>query len=111
MNRNSARCFLLGALAMSLAGCDMHRAEQSAPGPATSKVDAQIGVPRTGYALVDGIKFYYEVFGDLIAGETPLLVLHGFFMSSDAMAPLIRELAKTRPVIAFDARGHGRTVY
>jgi pimeloyl-ACP methyl ester carboxylesterase len=37
------------------------------------------------------------------------LVLHGSFMSADSMAPLIKPFAATRPVIALDARGHGRT--
>jgi pimeloyl-ACP methyl ester carboxylesterase len=64
---------------------------------------------RSGYADVHGALFYYEIFGDLNSGKTPLLVLHGSYMSSEAMAPIIHAFAATRPVIAFDARGHGRT--
>lgn len=41
--------------------------------------------------------------------EPPLLVLHGSFMSTESMGPLIKPFAATRPVIALDARGHGRT--
>lgn len=63
----------------------------------------------TGYAAVDGARFYYQVFGELNARQSPLLMLHGSYMSSDAMAPLIRPFIASRPVIAFDARGHGRT--
>jgi len=47
--------------------------------------------------------------GDLKSGKTPLLVLHGSFMSADGMAPLVERFARTRTVIALDARGHGRT--
>lgn len=64
---------------------------------------------KTGYADVNGARFYFQTFGDLGSGKRPLLVLHGSFMSSEAMAPLIVGFAGTRPVIAFDARGHGRT--
>lgn len=64
---------------------------------------------RTGYADVNGARFYYQIYGELRSGQTPLLVLHGSYMSSDAMAPVVRPFVSGRPVIAFDARGHGRT--
>lgn len=64
---------------------------------------------RTGYAEVDGLRIYYQVHGDLGAGKTPLLVLHGSFMSGDAMKPFIDPFVTARPVIAIDQRGHGRT--
>lgn len=63
----------------------------------------------TGYVEVDGLDIYYQVHGDLDSGLTPLLVLHGAFMSAEAMAPLVDRFAATRPVIAIDQRGHGRT--
>jgi pimeloyl-ACP methyl ester carboxylesterase len=66
-------------------------------------------VARTGYANVNGARFYYQLYGDLTSAKRPLLVLHGSFMSSEAMAPLTTSFAGTRPVIAVDARGHGRT--
>ncbi|MBA2302973.1 MAG: alpha/beta hydrolase [Acidobacteria bacterium] len=49
------------------------------------------------------------MYGDLASGKTPLLILHGTFMSGDAMMPLIEQFAGARPVIAIDQRGHGRT--
>lgn len=75
----------------------------------TSAPAAAAAAAKTGYANVDGARIYYQVHGDLGGGRTPLLVLHGAFMSGDAMAPLIAPLAASRPVIAIDARGHGRT--
>ncbi len=64
---------------------------------------------QSGYAEADGARLHYQVFGDLTSGKTPLIVLHGSFMSGDAMKMLVEPLAKTRPVIATDARGHGRS--
>ena len=65
--------------------------------------------PRTGYADIDGVRIHYQVRGHLNSGQTPLLVLHGSFMSAEAMAPLVEPFAATRPVIAISQRGHGRT--
>lgn len=60
----------------------------------------------TGYAPVNGLKMYYEVHG---SGE-PLVLLHGAFMAiSGDWNDWIRELSKTRKVIAVEMQGHGRT--
>lgn len=64
---------------------------------------------RTGFAPVEGARIAYQVDGDLASGKTPLLVLHGSLMSAAAMAPMIEPFVASRPVIAIDARGHGRT--
>jgi pimeloyl-ACP methyl ester carboxylesterase len=64
---------------------------------------------RTGYADVSGARFSCQIYGDLSSQQSPLLVLHGSYMSADAMTPLIRPFVESRPVIALDARGHGRT--
>ena len=64
---------------------------------------------RTGYAETNGARIYYEVHGDLESGKTPLLVLHGSYMSAESMAPLIAHFAVTRSVITISQRGHGRT--
>lgn len=61
--------------------------------------------PETGYAPANGLKMYYEVRGE---GE-PVIVLHGAYMTVDAMAGIVSELAKTRRVIAVELQGHGRT--
>lgn len=62
-----------------------------------------------GYANVEGGRVHYQVYGDLTSGKTPLLMLHGSFMSGDAMAPFIEPFVATRAVIAIDARGHGKS--
>jgi pimeloyl-ACP methyl ester carboxylesterase len=85
--------------AVALAGCGSPRSTEPSSAAPT----------RTGYATVAGARFYYQIYGDLSSQRSPLLVLHGSYMSSDAMAPLIRPFVASRPVIALDARGHGRT--
>src|ERR687885_2601805 len=57
------------------------------------------------YAEVNGLNMYYEIHG---AGQ-PLVVLHGAYMTIDAMGELVPALAETRQVIAAELQGHGRT--
>ncbi len=48
------------------------------------------------YAPVNGLNLYYEIHG---TGE-PLVLLHGAYMSTNAMQPLLSDLARTRQVIS-----------
>jgi pimeloyl-ACP methyl ester carboxylesterase len=57
------------------------------------------------YAEVNGLKMYYEVHGT----GRPLVLLHGAYMTIDAMGEVVPELAKTRQVIAVELQAHGRT--
>jgi len=62
--------------------------------------------PTTGYAPVNGLKMYYEVYG---SGDSVVL-LHGSFSTITRHWPgWIGELSKTRKVIALEMQGHGRT--
>lgn len=62
----------------------------------------------SGYAPVNGIKVYYEVYGE----GAPIILLHGAFMTIGGnWGPFIPELAKTRKVIAIEMQGHGHTPY
>ena len=78
-----------------------------AQAPATSQPASPAA--RNGHVDVAGAAIHYQVHGDLTSGRTPLLVLHGAFMSADAMKPLVDPFVAGRPVIAIDARGHGRS--
>ena len=98
----------VGAI-LTLAGWDNRVAAQGSPIAAGSNVGQRWVPTRTGYADVNGARFHYLMYGDLATQGTPLLVLHGSYMSAEAMTPLIHGFASVRPVIAFDARGHGRT--
>jgi pimeloyl-ACP methyl ester carboxylesterase len=62
----------------------------------------------SGYAPVNGIKVYYEVYGE----GRPIVLLHGAFYTIEMnWAELIPELSKTRKVIAIEMQGHGHTPY
>ena len=62
----------------------------------------------SGYAPVNGIKVYYEVYGE----GKPLVLLHGAFYTIEMnWAQLIPELSKTRKVIAIELQGHGHTPF
>jgi pimeloyl-ACP methyl ester carboxylesterase len=61
--------------------------------------------PETGYADVNGLRLYYEIHGE----GRPLVLLHGAYMTIDAMGPLLSPLARTRRVVGVELQGHGRT--
>ena len=59
----------------------------------------------SGYAEVNGINLYHEVYGQ---GE-PLVLIHGGLTTIGEMEGWVQALAKTRQVIAVEMQGHGRT--
>src|ERR1700704_327623 len=62
----------------------------------------------SGYVPVNGIKGYYEVYGE----GKPIVLLHGAFMTIEMnWGELIPELSKTRKVIAIEMQGHGHTPF
>ncbi len=61
-----------------------------------------------GYAPVNGIKVYYEVYGQ----GMPIVLLHGAFYTIEMnWSQLIPELSKHRKVIAVEMQGHGHSPY
>ena len=60
---------------------------------------------KSGYAEVNGIKLYHEIYG---AGE-PLVLLPGGFTTIGETQAWVQALAKTRQVIAVEMQGHGHT--
>ena len=68
----------------------------------------QIKPLNSGYAPVNGIKVYYEVYGQ----GKPVILLHGaFYTIGMNWGQLIPGLSKTRKVIAIEMQGHGHTPY
>ena len=68
----------------------------------------QLKPAESGYAPVNGLKVYYEVYGE----GKPLVLLHGAFMTIETnWGQLIPELSKTRKVIAIELQGHGHTPF
>jgi len=75
---------------------------------AASSNGQQIKPSRSGYAPVNGIKVYYEVYGQ----GMPIVLLHGSFYTIDMnWSQLIPELSKHRKVIAIEMQGHGHSPY
>jgi pimeloyl-ACP methyl ester carboxylesterase len=60
---------------------------------------------KSGHAAVNGVNYYYAVYG---SGE-PLLLLHGGLGQIEMFGPNLTHLAKSRQVIGVDLHGHGRT--
>jgi pimeloyl-ACP methyl ester carboxylesterase len=59
----------------------------------------------SGYADVNGINLYHEIYGE---GE-PLVLIHGGLTTISEMQEWVQLLAQTRQVIAVEMQGHGRT--
>lgn len=68
----------------------------------------QIKPSNSGYVPVNGIKVYYEVYGE----GNPIILLHGAFYTIDLnWSQLIPQLSKNRKVIAVELQGHGHSPY
>jgi pimeloyl-ACP methyl ester carboxylesterase len=68
----------------------------------------QLKPAESGYAPVNGIKVYYEVYGE----GKPIVLLHGAFYTIQMnWGQLIPELSKTRKVIAIEFQGHGHSPF
>lgn len=109
MLNNSPRRSLVPAfalLATAAAAQPVQAQAQTAPAVETA---APASTAKSDFVTIDGARIHYQVHGDLASGKTPLLVLHGAFMSTDTIKPLIDPFLPARPVIAVDARGHGRS--
>jgi pimeloyl-ACP methyl ester carboxylesterase len=62
----------------------------------------------SGLVPVNGIRVYYEVYGE----GKPIVLLHGAFYTIEMnWGQLIPELSKTRKVIAIELQGHGHTPF
>jgi len=60
------------------------------------------------YAMVNGLKMYYEVRGP--ASGVPLVLMHGAFSNIETdFAKMLPALSKTRRIIAIEQQGHGHT--
>jgi pimeloyl-ACP methyl ester carboxylesterase len=69
-------------------------------------------VVNSGYAMIDGLRVYYELHGGApTGGKTPIVLLHGGVMTIDTAfaEDLIPRFSRRRPVIAIEQQGHGHT--
>ena len=72
---------------------------------ATPAKEAELKPARSGYAEVNGIQLYHEIYG---SGE-PLVLIHGGLTTIGEMQGWVQPLAQTRQVVAVEMQGHGRT--
>lgn len=71
-----------------------------------STANKSIKPAESGYADVNGLKMYYEVYGE----GKPIVLLHGSYMTIPLnWAQTIPLFAKDRKVIVAEMQGHGRT--
>ncbi len=66
---------------------------------------AEIQPTSCGYADVNGIRLYHEIYGE---GE-PLVLIDGGLTTIGQMQGWVQPLAKSWRVIAVEMQGHGRT--
>lgn len=99
---------LMAAAIAVITACNGPAPQQSSA-PATtadSTAPQQLTPAQKGYADVNGIKLYYETYGE----GKPLVLLHGSFMTIPLnWSQFIPLLARDRKVIVAEMQGHGRT--
>ena len=99
-------CIPAAMASVLFAGCAPAPATTTdAPESASAEPEGQQKPTRSGYADVNGIRLYHEIYG---SGE-PLVLIHGGLTTIDEMQGWVQPLAKTRQVIAVEMQGHGRT--
>lgn len=104
---------LIAILGAIMASCQPQQKENQATarqsdfaGSKESVDSAKTTPAESGYADINGLRMYYEVYG---TGK-PLVLLHGSFMTIPLnWASFIPLLAKDRKVIVAEMQGHGRT--
>jgi pimeloyl-ACP methyl ester carboxylesterase len=80
--------------------------------PATSTILAQAqtdepGLPRTGYAPVNGLNLYYEIHGS--GSDVQLILLHGALGAAQMFSDIMPLLSKNRRVVAVEMQAHGHS--
>jgi len=99
--------FIIAIVVMIMASCQTASKEkqESSASSNNEKVSQDKKPAETGYADVNGLKMYYEVYG---TGK-PIVLLHGAFMTIPLNWAHIIPLLKDRKVIVTELQGHGRT--
>ncbi|WP_119080488.1 alpha/beta fold hydrolase [Chitinophaga alhagiae] len=109
MNRQMITGITLAIVLVAAACQPGPREEHNASAATGVKVDSQAVKPAdTGYADINGLKMYYEVYGQ--GTSKPIVLLHGSFMNIPLnWSHVIPQLAGDRQVIVAEMQGHGRT--
>ncbi|ATL49887.1 alpha/beta hydrolase [Chitinophaga caeni] len=111
MNKRQFASFLPALFSFIIIAVSCQQGPQSSSGTDhekndSSSVKATAAPVDKGYAEVNGLKMYYEVYGK---GQ-PIVLLHGSFMTIPLnWSKVIPQLAANRQVIVAEMQGHGRT--
>jgi pimeloyl-ACP methyl ester carboxylesterase len=107
MKKHVPHRFFLAPVLMAAACHPAPRESQTAPGaPREAPANQSTKPAESGYADVNGLKLYFEVYGK----GKPIVLLHGSYMNIPMnWAQAIPLLAKSRQVIVAEMQGHGRT--
>jgi pimeloyl-ACP methyl ester carboxylesterase len=95
-------------MAIGMSSCQPQQKENQATSTASKDTVASQNIKPTesGYADVNGLKMYYEVYGN----GKPIVLLHGSYMNIPLnWSHIIPLLSRDRKVIVTEMQGHGRT--
>jgi len=95
-------------IAIGMASCQQNPkdGQNASTAPKDTVVSQNIQPAESGYANVNGLKMYYEVYGK----GKPIVLLHGSYMNIPLnWSHIIPLFAKDRKVIVTEMQGHGRT--
>jgi pimeloyl-ACP methyl ester carboxylesterase len=97
----------LAIIVLAAMSCQSGSTEKQNNSATKDTVADQTAKPaESGYADVNGLKLYYEVYG---SGK-PIVLIHGSYMNIISnWTHIIPQLAKDRKVIVAEMQGHGRT--
>lgn len=108
MNMHVKNSLAIAVIVILMASCQNQKKEQGEPSrdDKDSAVTQNMKPAKTGYAEVNGLKMYYELYGE----GKPLVLLHGsYFTIPLNWAHIIPQLSSNRQVIVTELQGHGRT--
>ncbi|MBO0933234.1 alpha/beta hydrolase [Fibrella sp. HMF5036] len=106
MKRHRLYLLQVAVIVAGLASCQPQQREGASTGSTNMDTKQTLKPTKTGYADVNGLKLYYEVYGE----GKPLVLLHGSYMTIPLnWSRFIPPLAKDRQVIVAEMQGHGRT--
>lgn len=84
----------------------MNKPSPNSSAPEDAVLNRSMEPTTSGYADVNGLKMYFEVYGE----GKPIVLLHGSYMNIPLnWSQIIPLLAKNRKVIVAEMQGHGRT--
>jgi pimeloyl-ACP methyl ester carboxylesterase len=108
MKTHLITCIWVAIVIVVMASCKPQQKEKQATSTVSKDtiVSQNIKPTDSGYADVNGLKMYYEVYGK----GKPIVLLHGSYMNIPMnWSHIIPLLTKDRKVIVAEMQGHGRT--